>query len=427
MCKNLAAVWTTGSPVATFDAYPTRIIMLAFFRCCLLALLPAVVHAQAPVQHNITIGTVDSIYSPTLKEYRRYEIYTPPSYGQSPYAPRAYPVMYLLDGDAHFHSVTGLLQILGTGVNGTYVVPEMIVIAIPNTDRTRDLTPTHAPARPDGTPAPALGSSGGMPNFLKFMKTELIPHVDSTLRTAPYRMLIGHSLGGIAAIDALYTMPETFNAYVAIDPSLWWDNQLLYKQANAYFSKPAPASRVLFVGQANTKDLVDSTKSVHYNTIVAFNKLMQTGNKSGVRYGYKYYDGDDHGSVPLIAEYDALHFIFDGYKVNTMAALDRPAAIVEHFAKVSERLGYRVLPPERMVDQLGQAELGRDTTKAVEMMRINTELYPGSSHAFFALGGVYAAKGDAGRAKVAYEKALALDPKNQRAREALGKLGSGNY
>jgi uncharacterized protein len=402
--------------------------MRAFIRCCLVPLLPAIVHAQAPVQHNITIGTVDSIYSPTLEEYRRYEIYTPPSYGPSQYAPHSYPVLYLLDGDAHFHSVTGLLQILGTGVNGAYVVPEMIVIAIPNTDRTRDLTPTHAPVGPDGTRSPGLGSSGGMPNFLEFMKTELIPHVDSTFRTAPYRVFVGHSLGGITTIDALYTMPETFNAYVAIDPSLWWDNQLLYKQAGAYFSKPAPPSRVLFVGQANTKDPVDSAKSVHYNTIVAFNKLMQSSNTSGVRYGYKYYDGDDHGSVPLIAEYDALRFIFDGYKVNTIATLDDPASIVTHFAKVSAQLGYKVLPPERTVDQYGQIEMGRDTTKAIEFMRINTELYPGSSRAFAALGNAYAAKKDTGKARAAYEKAVALDPKNKRARDALGKLSSGgNY
>ncbi|HTE46066.1 MAG TPA: alpha/beta hydrolase-fold protein, partial [Gemmatimonadaceae bacterium] len=371
---------------------------------------------------TITIGSIDSIWSPILKEQRRYEVYTPPGYQQSPYAPRAYPVLYLLDGDAHFHSVTGILQILGTGVNATYVVPEMIVIAIPNTDRTRDLTPTRA-GGPDGKPLPGRNTSGGMSNFLQFLKAELIPHVDSTYRTEPYRVFVGHSLGGITTINAMYTMPETFNAYVAIDPSLWWDNQLLLKKSKEYFGKPALPGRALFVGQANTKSETDTATNIHFNSIVEFNRTLESNNTSGIRYAYKYYDGDDHGSVPLIAEYDALRFIFAGYKVDLQKSLARPALIAEHFADVSSTLGYKVLPPEKMVDQLGQISLGTDTTKAVAFMQLNADLYPKSSHAFVSLGTALLAKRDTIRARAAYERSLALAPGNKVVQDALQALG----
>ena len=153
----------------------------------------------------VTIGATDSIYSATLKENRKFLVYTPPSYNDTTYLPRRYPVLYLLDGDAHFHSVTGLIQILGTGINGTFVVPEMIVVAIPNTNRSRDMTPTRTDRDANGKPQPALASTGGMPNFLTFIKTELIPRIERDYRTAPYRVFVGHSLGGITAIDALYT------------------------------------------------------------------------------------------------------------------------------------------------------------------------------------------------------------------------------
>lgn len=403
--------------------------MRSLLGCCLLLILPAVAQTQvAPTQSAapgpITIGTVDSIWSPTLKEYRRYQVYTPPAYRQSVYLPRAYPVMYLLDGDAHFHSVTGLLQILGTGVNGTYVVPEMIVIAIPNTNRTRDLTPTHSVNGSNGTPGIA-NSSGGMSNFLQFMKTELIPHIDSTFRTEPYRLFVGHSLGGITTINALYTMPETFNAYVAIDPSLWWDGQFLLKKARNYFGKPVTPSRTLFVGQANTINASDTTPNLHFGSIVQFNSILESSTTSGIRYGYKYYGGDDHGSVPLIAEYDALRFIFADYKSDLFKSLEQPAFITEHFARVSAKLGYRVLPPERMVDQFGQIALSRDTTKAVALMRLNAELYPRSSHAFVALGNTLVAKHDTTGARTAYGRSLELDPGNQRARDMLAKLTGG--
>ncbi|MGH7617553.1 MAG: alpha/beta hydrolase-fold protein [Gemmatimonadaceae bacterium] len=369
-----------------------------------------------------TIGTIDSIYSPTLKEYRRVAIYTPPSYRQAIYAPHAYPVLYLLDGEAHFHSVSGLAQILGTGVNGTYVIPEMIVVAIPNTDRTRDLTPTHSLLATDTVEVPAFASSGGGRNFLNFIKTELIPHIDSAYRTERYRLLVGHSLGGLTVIDALYTMPETFNAYIAIDPSLWWDNQVLLKKAQAYFSKSAPPARALYVAQANTKDPFDTKQDIHFNSITAFNHLLETGNRSGIRYAFKYYGDDSHGSVPMIAEYDALRFIFSGYGLNIDSAMHRPALVRERFAQMSAKLGYRALPPEKMIELFGQAALATDTAKALAFMQMNVDLYPKSANAFAELGVTQLARADTAKARAALEHALELAPGDEPIRRKLQSI-----
>ncbi len=396
---------------------------LAWF--CLVFSLRSVAGAQSAATGTITIGTVDSMPSTILKEQRKFLVYTPPSYHDSTYLPRQYPVLYLLDGDAHFHSVTGLLQILGTGVNGTFVVPEMIVVAIPNTDRMRDLTPTLVEKDFEGKPQPYLKNTGGMPNFLHFLKTELIPRIETTYRTAPYRVLVGHSLGGIAAISALYTIPETFNAYVAIDPSLWYDDRLLLKKAKEHFSKPGLANRTLYVGQANTINAADTAMNVHFNSIAQFNGVLESYNQSGLRYGFKYYGAEDHGSVPLIAEYDALRFIFDGYKGDLFKALEAPTYVREHFARVSTKLGYTVLPPESMVDFLGRIEMPRDTTKAIALFQLNAELYPSSPKAYNSLGDAWMAKGDMQKAIVNFEKSAALNPRNQHARDMIRKLKDG--
>ena len=372
--------------------------------------------------NSISIGKIDSIWSPTLKEHRKFLIYTPPSYKDTTYLPQKYPVLYLLDGDAHFHSVTGLLQILGTGVNATFVVPEMIVIAIPNTDRLRDMTPTNSEKEFDGKPKKKRDTSGGMANFFRFIQTELIPKVDATYRTAPYRVFVGHSLGGITTINALYTIPETFNAYVAIDPSLWWDDRLLLKKARDYVSKPGLAGRALFVAQANTITASDTTANPHFDSIIQLNSIMEAYNKSGLRYAYKYYPDDSHGSVPLIAEYDALRFIFAPYNVSLTAALERPAYVAEHFAKVSDVLGYKMSPPERMLDLLGHVELGRDTAKALELFQMNAELYPNSAKVYDALGDGWMAKGDVAKATSFYERSLALRPSNKHAKDMIKKM-----
>jgi predicted alpha/beta superfamily hydrolase len=174
----------------------------------LIALIAAPASAQGANRYRLTIGTVDSLKSTTLNETRKYLVYTPPSYDDTLFTPQRYPVLDLLDGDAHFHSVSGIIQILGTGVNGTYAVPEMLVVAIPNTNRLRDMSPTKVTAGLDGKPNPGLASSGGMGNFLAMIKNELIPAVDSKYRTTPYRVFVGHSLGGITTIYALYTIPE---------------------------------------------------------------------------------------------------------------------------------------------------------------------------------------------------------------------------
>lgn len=391
-------------------------------RAISLVLLPATLLSQATSSKPVTIGVADTMWSATLKESRRYLVYTPPSYNDTSYAPRRYPVLYLLDGDAHFHSVSGLTQILGTGVNGTYVIPEMIVVAISNTNRTRDMTPTKTDRDAAGKPAPAFANSGGMPNFLGFIKSELIPRIEKDYRTAPYRVFVGHSLGGITTIDALYTIPETFNAYVAIDPSLWWDNRVLLKQAKERFSKPGLAGKALFVGQANTITPGDTALNVHFNSIIQFNEILGAFNNSGVRYAYKYYPQDSHGSVPMIAEYDALRFIFEAYNLPLALAMEQPAYLTDHFARASAALGYKIDPPEPIVEQVARITLGRDSTAALKLFEMNAQLYPNSARAHAALGEYWLAKKDSTKALAHYEKALSLRPGVTQLKDIVGKL-----
>ena len=385
--------------------------------------LPVTGRAQSRFDHAITIGRVDSLQSAHLKEQRPFLVYTPPSYRDTTVAPQRYPVLYLLDGDAHFHSVTGLIQILGTGVNGTYVVPEMIVVAIPNTkDRMRDMTPTKTGVGFEGKPMPGLETSGGMPAFLSFIRDELIPQVERSYRTLPYRVFVGHSLGGITAIQALFTMPELFQAYVAIDPSLWWDNSLLLRQAKAKMVGANWNGRALYVAQANTLSPDDSVTNPHFGAITQFDAQLKAYKPAGLRYGFKYYEHDDHGSVPLLAEYDALRFIFAGYQVNLQRLIAAPRTVVTHYQEVSARLGAPFVPSEGALRLLGTVAMGQDPVKAAEFHRIATELYPDSWRAWDNLGGASLAAKDTTNARRAWEESLRRNPANTATRDRLRTL-----
>src|ERR1700689_728727 len=101
----------------------------------------------AQMNGKIVLGTIDSIQSKILNEQRKIWVYVPDGNDNNMFSKEKYPVVYLLDGDAHFYSVVGMIQQLSS-VNGNTTCPKMIVVGIPNTDRTRDLTPTHVDADP---------------------------------------------------------------------------------------------------------------------------------------------------------------------------------------------------------------------------------------------------------------------------------------
>jgi len=374
---------------------------------------------------DIVIGRKDSLYSRILKENRPYWIHFPADYfdSTSGFSPRRYPVLYLLDGDAHFYSVSGLIQILGSGVNGTYVIPDMIVVAIPNTDRTRDLTPTHSDHDNSGTPQDYFKSSGGGTAFLNFIKDELIPHIDSGYKTMAFRVFVGHSFGGITVINALYTMPEAFNAYIAIDPSLWWDKQILLKRARTYFQHAILNKKTLYLAQANTLSKGDTVVNDHFESIKEFATLLETRNRSGLNWKYDYYGDDDHGSVPFIAEYNGLRFIFNDYHMRFGDVFSHPEWMQQHYTKFSEETGVRFPPPEGVVNMMGyQALSTKDYGLALKYFQMNIDSYPGSSNVFDSMGDALMQKGDFKKAIESFSKSVQLNPRNEHAKEMIRKM-----
>jgi uncharacterized protein len=385
--------------------------------CCLF--IVALAHAQN--DNKIVIGTIDSVHSKILNEQRKIWV-SVPKQGLSIFAPRKYPVVYLLDGDAHFQSVTGMLQQLSS-VNGNTVVPEMIVVGIPNTDRTRDLTPTHTDLGPDGKVTPVGKSSGGGEKFTAFIKNELIPHIDSLYPTAPYRMFIGHSLGGLMVMNTLINHPEMFNSYIAIDPSMWWDNQKLLKRADSVLQQRNYDGKTLFLAVANTmakgmdtmkviKDTAGSTMHIRSNLQLA--KMLQKHKNNHLAWNWKYYNEDTHGSVPLIAEYDALHYFFKQTALQLPTspedtAFFTAAYVKQHYENVSKQMGYKMLPPEELVNTLAYQFMSMNMMdKAQSFFQLNIDNYPQSFNVFDSMGDLFKAKGDKKKAIEFYTKALAI-------------------
>lgn len=362
---------------------------------------------------RITIGTRHSIYSEVLGEQRRIHVFLPAGVGNADTS-KHYPVLYLLDGDYHFHSVTGLLHQLAD--NG--MCPEMIVVAIPNTDRSRDLTPTRSMELPNGKTAPFLKTTGGAENFTRFLETELIPYVEKRYPTAPHRLLVGHSFGGLFVINTLVNHPQLFDSYVAIDPSLWWDREKLLLRSDTVLRENKFHGKTLFVSLANTMhpgmDTVgvgaDTTKvTSHIRSIIRLARSAEINRaKNGLNFSWKYYPDDTHNSVPLISEYDALRFMFSYYRLPLHPGITA-GDYKEHFKSVSARIGYRMLPPESSVNETGYYFLrDKKFEQSFGFFQLNIRNYPKSANAFDSMGDYYVAVGDKLKAIEYFEKALAL-------------------
>src|SRR6476646_1789504 len=132
-----------------------------------------------------------------------------------------YPVLYLADGDGHINEVGAIIDFLASQNRCTPIM----IVGIPNTDRTRDLTPTRADAKgPDGAIIQAFPTSGGGDKFLEFIQTELFPEFEERYPTQSYRIFDGLALGDLRAIHALIAHHNMFNAYMAVSPILQWDH-----------------------------------------------------------------------------------------------------------------------------------------------------------------------------------------------------------
>jgi len=392
------------------------------FTCYLSTILLSL---QAQTSNSVNIGAIDSIHSKVLNEQRKIWVHLPPSASWD--KKKKYPVVYVLDAEKCFTSVVGMIDYLSS-VNGNDICPEMVVVGIPNTNRTRDLTPTRVTSGLFINDDMAKNSGGGE-MFTAFMENELVPHIDSIYPTLTYRVLLGHSLGGIMAINALVHHKNLFRGYVAVDPSMWWDQQKLLREARQTLQSDTYPGVSLFLGMANTlppgmdtTSIKNDTNSgtIHSRSILQLRDYIM-GSRGGLKANFKYYNEDSHGSVFLIATYDALHFIFKDYALKIQdsyfidPAFPLASYLKDHFENLTSEYGMtaedgsKLLPPEDLVNNLGFFVLGKNEfDKAEAMFKMNIINYPKGPVAYTYLGNVYVAKGDKKNAIASYKKALSL-------------------
>lgn len=287
--------------------------------------------AQAPAttapKPPVTVAfsqQVDFTAKANGKSYRLF-IATP----LTPPPPGGYPVVYVLDGNAYFGSVTEATR-LRSALGGEIAGAVVVGIGYPTDNlmtmmgrRFYDLTPVQPTAGERQKMEATMKLMGvdsieyaGADTLLDIIEKEIKPMVGSSLPIDPKRsVLLGHSIGGLAVLNALFKRPSAFGAYIAISPSIWWAERDVLKDETAFAGKLAAGlSPRVFIGVGSLEQAVPDplpagmtreqataqmAEAAMVDNAVALGKRLE-GLKGGVGYRvvYKVFEGETHGSVP---------------------------------------------------------------------------------------------------------------------------------
>ena len=235
-----------------------------------------------------------TLNSKVLGEEREVYIHLPEGYEVSG---EIYPVVYLLDGHSLFNVVSSFIQKYYSRGR----IPPLIVVGIASTDRSRDFTPTERGGM-GGRPK----SGGGADKFLSFLSDELFPLVETKYPTRDYRLLIGHSLGGLFTVHAFATKPNMFRAYIACSPWFGQEDEELLSRVDSYLADGVSPLNVFYTAHEPI------SRSGIEERIVRLKGLLEKHEQKDLQWMYKKVEDADHSNLPLKVIPDALEFIFPG-------------------------------------------------------------------------------------------------------------------
>jgi predicted alpha/beta superfamily hydrolase len=209
--------------------------------------------AASPAADPVLPHQTFTIDSKALHETRRINVYTPPGYEKSN---SRYPVLYMPDGgvEEDFPHVTSDID---AAIRAGEMRP-VIVVGIENTERRRDMT---GPTEVESDRKIAL-HVGGSAAFRAFIRDELMPVIRKRFRGNGEKAIVGESLAGLFIVETFFEEPKLFDTYIALSPSLWWNDQALVRNAGRWLQSRPGLNATLYLASAGDDDRGDSVKAM---------------------------------------------------------------------------------------------------------------------------------------------------------------------
>lgn len=376
--------------------------------------------AQGNKQYLQKVGVEDSLYSKVLDESRTIYVQVPASY--NPNSDKKYPVVYILDGEVFLPTVNDVQNYYSGGFT-----PEMVLVGISNSkNRMRDLTTSKIILEYSNE------ENGKAANFIEFIESELIPFIEQKYPVTNFRTLIGHSYGGLFTIYTLIHHPQLFSNYIAIDPSLDWDDQKLINESREILSSRNYKGKALFMSLSgnlhnqNKQVTIDNVmKDTSINTLFArsnitFSNLVKQNKNNELAFEWKFYPNDLHGTIPFPSILDGLISLFEWFQWENTDKFNSPDTPKEELSKMvkyreqklQNHFGYSVPPyPEEILGMSGYMSLDREQPEKAKMFfDYLLQYYPNSANTYDSMADYYERNNDYKNALKFVTKAYELNP-----------------
>ena len=256
--------------------------------------IPGVAQTVPQKADPLVVGETFTINSRILGETRRINVYTPPGYGAVDGG--RVPVLYMPDGGLaeDFLHIAGLVQV-SVG-NGT--MRPFLLVGIENTQRRRDMTGPTDNAE-DKKIAPAVGGSDA---FRRFIRQELMPQVRNRYRKTDETAIIGESLAGLFVVETFLLKPDMFDTYIAIDPSLWWNDHKLVNTSSERLRGRQTGKKSLY--------FVSSEEKANEAIMMQFANILKRNTPPQITWHYEMMPEEKHSTIYHPAALKAFRSVF---------------------------------------------------------------------------------------------------------------------
>lgn len=156
----------------------------------------------------------------------------------------------------------------------------------------------------DYSPTKTKDGDGKANEFMRFIKNELIPKIESDYRvqkTRDSRCIIGHSLAGLCSAYAFTTSPEIFGNYIILSASFWWDDDIVLQYEQQFRDQLKLNRNIVYIGVGETeghilvgsKYFYEMLRKYYPDTISEFviinNKGHMTSKNDDIEKGLRFY------------------------------------------------------------------------------------------------------------------------------------------
>ncbi|MCF8262736.1 MAG: hypothetical protein K9J12_18300 [Melioribacteraceae bacterium] len=251
------------------------------------------------------------LYSAELNQHYLVDVFLPKGYQtkESEYQFPKYPVIYVLNSRPN--------AVMAAMMRHVSELSREIIVGIDFADKdgnpvesfasyTRDLTPT---SDNDWVEESNTDTVGRAEDFINFINNQVKPLINKTYNVNKYNQtLVGHSFGGLFGLFVLFKHSDSFNRYVIASPSLWWDNNVMFKLEEIYAGTHTNLAKKVFLS-VGSKEFESGPQGMIDN-VRKMSERLKDRNYPDLELSFNIFEDETHLSVVGISIHKGIDVVF---------------------------------------------------------------------------------------------------------------------